>query len=96
MSQARYLTAPEAANELGITLPTLYAYVSRGLIRTVATGGKPRTRRYRAEDVQKLKERQEHRRDPTRAVESALHWGGAGAGVGHYLVSRRPAVLPGF
>lgn len=75
MSQARYLTAQEAASELGITLPTLYAYVSRGLIRSEATGGSKRTRRYRAEDVQKLKERQEQRRDPAKVVESALHWG---------------------
>lgn len=75
MNQARYLTAPEAAGELGISLATLYAYVSRGLIRSEAMGNRKRTRRYRAEDIQKLKERQEQRRDPTRAVESALHWG---------------------
>jgi citrate synthase len=75
MSPARYLTAQEAARELGISLPTLYAYVSRGLIHSEATGGSKRTRRYWAEDVQKLKERQEQRRDPAKAVETALHWG---------------------
>jgi citrate synthase len=75
MTKKLYLTAQEAAGELGITLPTLYAYVSRGLIRSEAMGGSKRSRRYRAEDVQKLKERQAQRRDPTRAVESALHWG---------------------
>lgn len=75
MSPARYLTAQEAASELGITLPTLYAYVSRRLIRSEAAGGSKRTRRYWAEDVQKLKERQEQRRDPAKAVETALHWG---------------------
>lgn len=75
MSQTRYLTAQEAASELEISLPTLYAYVSRGLIRSEAVGGSKRTRRYWAEDVQKLKERQEQRRDPAKVAETALHWG---------------------
>lgn len=75
MSPTRYFTAQQAARELGITLPTLYAYVSRGLIRSEVADSSKRTRRYRAEDVQKLKERQEQRRDPTKVVESALHWG---------------------
>jgi citrate synthase len=71
----RYFTAQEAARELGIRLPTLYAYVSRGLIRSEATGESKRVRRYRADDVRKLKARKEDRQDPARAVESALHWG---------------------
>ena len=75
MSGIRYLTAREAAGELGVSLKTLYAYVSRGLIRSEAVGGKRRNRRYRAEDVRKLKERKEQRRDPTQATESALDWG---------------------
>lgn len=75
IGQARYLTAREAANELNINLPTLYAYVSRGLIRSEATGDNKRTRRYRAEDVQKLKERQELHRNPAKIAENALHWG---------------------
>jgi citrate synthase len=54
-------------------LGTLYAYVSRGMIRSEAMGG--RRRRYRAEDVRRLKERKERRRDPDRVVEDALHWG---------------------
>lgn len=70
-----YLTAQEAARALDISLPTLYAYVSRGLIRSEATGSSKRTRRYRTEDVQKLKERQVQRRDPAKVAESALHWG---------------------
>ena len=47
---ATYLSAPEAAAELGVSLPTLYAYVSRGLLRSEAEGG-VRKRRYLAEDV---------------------------------------------
>lgn len=70
-----YMTAQEAAQELDISLPTLYAYVSRGLIRSEATGSSKRARRYRTEDVQKLKERQAQRRDPAKVAESALHWG---------------------
>ena len=35
----QYLTAKEAAAELGITTATLYAYVSRGLIRSEEGGG---------------------------------------------------------
>jgi citrate synthase len=60
---------------LGVSLATLYAYVSRGMIRSEAVEGKKRNRRYRAEDVWRLKERKERRRDPDRVVEDALHWG---------------------
>lgn len=75
MSQLRYLTAQEAAAQLGVRLPTLYAYVSRGLIRSEASGKSQRDRRYHAEDVQRLKQRREQRRDPTRAAAQALDWG---------------------
>jgi citrate synthase len=71
----RYLTAREAAEALGISLTTLYAYVSRGLIRSESADASRRTRRYRAEDIEKLRQRQEQRQDPARAVENALHWG---------------------
>ncbi len=75
MSKERYLSGRDAAAELGVKLPTLYAYVSRGLIRSEPGGGTRRNRRYRAEDIQKLKERKEQRRDPSRLTENALHWG---------------------
>ena len=75
MGEGRYLTARRAAEELGISLATLYAYVSRGMIRSEAVGGSGRSRRYRAEDVRRLKERKERRRDPDLVVEGALHWG---------------------
>jgi citrate synthase len=73
MGEGRYLDAGRAAEELGVSLGTLYAYVSRGMIRSEAAGG--RRRRYRAEDVRRLKERKRRRRDPDLAVEGALHWG---------------------
>ncbi len=51
-----YLTARDAATELAVSPATLYAYVSRGLIRS-EPGENPRSRRYRAEDVRSLKNR---------------------------------------
>jgi len=69
------LTAAEATAELGITRQTLYAYVSRGLIRSQEEDRGKRTRKYDAEDVRKLKERREIRLDPAKAVDSALDWG---------------------
>ncbi len=69
-----YLSASEAAAELGINVDTLYVYVSRGLIRSEPDGSS-RRRRYLAEDVWMLKQRKQHRRDPSKAAEEALHWG---------------------
>jgi citrate synthase len=46
-------SAREAADRLGIKLDTLYAYVSRGRLRSVMVPG-TRERRYRSEDVQAL------------------------------------------
>lgn len=68
------LTFSNAA--LGVKMPTLYTYVSRGLIRSeLAAGGGKRAKRHRAEDVRRLKERQEQRRDPNRAAKGALRFG---------------------
>jgi citrate synthase len=53
---ALYLSALEASAELAISPATLYAYVSRGLIRSEPSSD-TRSRRYRAEDVRRLKER---------------------------------------
>ena len=86
MGEARYLTAAEAAEELGVNRSTLYAYVSRGMVRSEAVEGKRRNRRYRAEDVRALRERGERRRDPERAAEGALRWGSPVLGSGITLV----------
>jgi citrate synthase len=51
-----YLSAREASAELAISPATLYAYVSRGLIRSEPSADS-RSHRYRAEDVRALKER---------------------------------------
>lgn len=51
------LTSDEAAALLGIKRETLYAYASRGLVRGLP-GARGQGRRYRAEDLQPLRERQ--------------------------------------
>jgi len=61
------LTAAQAAQRLGISVATLYAYVSRGLIRSFPDPKNPRGRLYSQEDVE--------RRRPEKAAERALHWG---------------------
>lgn len=75
MPQKRYLKAKEAAEMLNISIATLYAYVSRGLIRSEQSSEGKRQRRYYAEDVQKLMARKEGRRNPEKLAKDALHWG---------------------
>jgi excisionase family DNA binding protein len=48
-----YMTAPEAARLLGVKPSTLYAYVSRGLIRSYRQGIK-RQRLYRRADLEAM------------------------------------------
>jgi len=74
MQRSGHLSAEQAAHALGVSRATLYAYVSRGLLRSEARAGS-RARAYRAEDVAALLRRREQRRDPARAAEDALHWG---------------------
>jgi citrate synthase len=69
------MTAREAAELLKITPATLYAYVSRGLVRSEQSPDDSRERRYIAEDILRLAERKAQRRDPTRAAKTALGWG---------------------
>jgi citrate synthase len=75
MANARYMTAKEAAALLGVKEATLYAYVSRGLIRSEAISDAPRQRLYLAEDVRTLAARKVQRRDPAKVARDALHWG---------------------
>jgi len=75
-AQDRYLTATQAAAALGVKLATLYAYTSRGQLTSEAVPDQPRERRYLREDVDRLRERKEARRDPDKATAKALQWGG--------------------
>src|SRR5438105_6596851 len=52
--ESSYLTARETAERLGIKRDTLYAYVSRGLLRSQPIPGS-RERGYRAEEVERLR-----------------------------------------
>lgn len=56
VSSPAFLTAREAAAELSVSPATLYAYVSRGLVRSEPVGG-GRARRYRADDIRALRAR---------------------------------------
>ena len=57
-----------------MTRATLYAYVSRGYVRSEARPGTARERRYSREDVERLRRRNEERRDPEKAAGRALQW----------------------
>ena len=69
-----WISASEASERLGITRASLYAYVSRGSIRSSAVPGS-RQRTYSAADVERLRGRADDRRDPSRVAEKALRWG---------------------
>jgi len=69
------MTAGQAAEALSVSLPTLYSYVSRGMLRSEPIVGQPRFRRYLADDVARLMEKKEFRNNPTKAAAQGLHWG---------------------
>ena len=71
---SQYLSAKQAAQKLGVSLSTLYAYVSRGMIRSEPDSVK-RRRRYRAEDVEALLARKSDRILTERKLAGALSWG---------------------
>lgn len=70
-----WVDAKEATRLLGVSRATLYAYVSRGYIRSEADPDKPRERRYSREDLERLRSRAEERRNPEKAAQHALRWG---------------------
>lgn len=74
MIRRHFLSAAEAAAVLRVRPATLYAYVSRGLLRSEADSG-GRGRRYPAEEVEALARRAAGRRDPRQAARGALDWG---------------------
>lgn len=69
-----YMTAREAAQRLEIKPATLYAYVSRGLLRSYSSAD-GRARRYRRGEVEALFNRAQDRREPARVARAALDWG---------------------
>jgi citrate synthase len=70
-----WIDANEATAMLGVSRATLYAYVSRGRIRSEVAPGTVRRSRYARDDVERLRARTRERRHPETAAEQALHWG---------------------
>jgi citrate synthase len=75
MSDRPWIDAAEASRILGVARTTLYAYVSRGFVRSQSAPGASRERRYARDDVERLRRWTEERRDPSKAAARALHWG---------------------
>src|SRR5262249_49518248 len=53
----------------------LYAYASRGQLRSEPVPGRTRERRYLRADIDRLLTRKETRRDPSKAAAQGLNWG---------------------
>jgi citrate synthase len=69
-----WLSSKEAARRLGVSSATLYAYVSRGLLRSEGSNGQ-RERRYSADDVAGLKRRRDVGRKAESIAANALDFG---------------------
>jgi len=69
------LDGAAAAKALGVKRYTLYAYVSRGLVRSVPHPEDPRARLYSAADIDALQSRKLRLRRPKAAAATALDWG---------------------
>jgi citrate synthase len=70
-----WIDALQASRLLEVSRATLYAYVSRGFVRSQASPGSPRERMYSRDDVERLRRRTEERRAPDKATARALQWG---------------------
>lgn len=69
-----YISAREAADRLGVSLATLYAYVSRGRVHS-RPGPEPRSRLYLAQDIERLIERRQAGRSAAQGAAHSLAWG---------------------
>jgi len=75
-SPVSLLSSDEVVQRLGISKPTLYAYVSRGLLQAVADPADPRARRYSSFEVEQLQRRKQRGRRVEPQAKAALqgHW----------------------
>jgi len=71
INMTTHLDASRAAARLGVSRATLYAYVSRGQIRSRAVPGQ-RAREYSEEDIARLAQQKTGRRDPGSVARRAL------------------------
>jgi citrate synthase len=69
-----FIGGKEAAALLGVKRETLYAYASRGLVRSEPSGS-GRARRYSREDLERLKARHDARAGHGPVAAGALRWG---------------------
>src|SRR3982751_1077778 len=70
-----WMSAADACRVLRVRPATLYAYVSRGSVRSEATRTGSRLRRYSRDDVERMRRRKEGRRDPDATAADTLRWG---------------------
>ena len=69
-----HLSAQQAAARLGVSLATLYAYVSRGRLDS-RPGADGRSREYRTDDIEQLIERRHSGRGAAQGAAHSLAWG---------------------
>lgn len=70
-----WIVADDALAQLSVQKQTLYAYVSRGLVRAKADEGDPRRSLYSASDIARLKGRRRGTRRRSEVAASAIAWG---------------------
>lgn len=70
-----FMTAAEACRLLDVKRETLYAYASRGLVRTAKPVAPTRGKLYLREDVERLEKRADARRGHHAVAGAALDWG---------------------
>lgn len=69
-----FVSAKQAVKLLGVRLPTLYAYASRGLVTSVPSG-EGRARLYARADLLRLRARRDARGGHAAVASGALRWG---------------------
>lgn len=69
-----YLTAAEAAATLGVSVPTLYSYVSRGMLSSAPHTASKR-RLYAADEVRRLARRKADGKRAGKVAQKVLDWG---------------------
>lgn len=74
MKDDDWLTAAQAAHALNVTRSTLYAYVSRGLVRSESVPATTQ-RRYRRREIERLAVERERARKPALVARASLDWG---------------------
>ncbi|MEO0982902.1 MAG: citrate/2-methylcitrate synthase [Pseudomonadota bacterium] len=75
MDQSDWVTAREALELASIKQQTLYAYVSRGLVRSIADPGHARRRLYSKHDLAQLAEKRRRPRARAEVAAGAISWG---------------------